>query len=172
MKTNLKTACVVAFLIATIIPTCVSFAGGVLGAGLRRHSEHSVAEDLPLDDGDLSSGLCYEIHDRKGYWQLGVTYAPQPGTNGIDFVVTPQLNLIVKDKAWRAGVGILDSYVEMEDGESDWTDVYYQFLTGLHFPIGGMQLDVTAYYPFTDWGDISDFDFDDLDYGAWLTFSF
>jgi len=150
----------------------VSFAEGAFGAGVRRHAQHSVFEDLPFDDGDLSYGIAYEYHDKKAYWQLGVGYAPQPGTNGVDYVVTPQLNLIVKDRVWRAGIGVLDRYVEMEDGENDWTDVYFQFLTGIHLPVFGMDFDVLAFYPFAEWGDISDFDFDDIDYGAWLTFSF
>ena len=154
------------------LPVRNATAGGIIGAGVRRHSQHSVFKELPFDDGDLSYGIAYEHHDQNAYWQLAVAYAPQPGTNGVDFVVTPQINLIVKDRIWRAGIGVLDSYIEMEDGESDWSDVYFQFLTGIHLPVFGGQFDILAYYPFGEWGDIGDFDFDDLDYGAWLTFSF
>ena len=172
MKTPLSIRLSVVALMVVMFPVLTCVAAGSFGVGARLHADHSVFTELPFDDGDLSYALTCEFHDKNAYWQLGVSYAPAPGTNGTDFVVTPQLNLIVKDRYWRAGIGILDSYIEMDNGENDWTDVYFQFLTGLHMPLFGMEFDVFAYYPFGDWGDISDFDFDDLDYGGCLTFPF
>jgi len=145
---------------------------GKFGAGARRHNEHSQIEDLPFDDGDISYGLAYEYYDGPRIWQLGVNYAPGPGTNDIDYVLTPQLNLMMKDNAWLGGLGILGSLVEPEEGDGEWTDVYYQFMMGLELPIGGLNVKAFVYYPFDDWGELEEFDTDDLDYGAWVIFDF
>jgi len=142
------------------------------GAGARWHVNHTVFEELPFDDGDLSYGLAYEYHDEAAYWQLAVHYTPDAGTNGTDYVVTPQINLIFKDRIWRLGVGALDSYVAAEDGGGDWGDVYWQLLTGLNLPLFRFQLNANAFYVFESWSDLDDFDTDDLEYGFWLTYPF
>ncbi len=152
-----------------------------LGVGGRYHSQHSAFAELPFDDGDLSYGLAYEYHEEKGLWQIAVEYCPEPGgvsvkdgvTNLVDYVVTPQLSLILKDNIWRGGVGAMASYIEQTDsGEAEWTSVYWQFLLGIGVPLGMFDLDVMASYPFEDWDTLSDFDADEMEYVAWLKLSF
>jgi hypothetical protein len=145
---------------------------GAFGLGGRYHADHSIFEELPYD-GDMSYGLCYQWHEGGAYWQVALNYAPEvTGTNEADYVITPQLNLVFSDNAWRAGVGALTSYVEYENGDDDWFDVYWQFLLGLQIPFFGMKVDAQAYYVFEEWNEIEEFEFEDLDYGVWLTFNF
>lgn len=151
-----------------------------LGVGLRHHILHTNFEDWPYDDGDLSYGVAYEIHESGGCWQVAVDYAHNVGeTNVADYVITPQLNLLFKDNAWRGGVGALASYIKYDEEESPelaaddgWSDIYWQFLLGLSIPLGGLSLDVYAAYPFEEWGEISEFEFDDVEVQAWLMYAF
>jgi len=159
-----------------------------MGLGVRTHALHSTFTDLPYDDGDLSYGLSYEFHEASGYWQIAVDYCMDPSrtttnglkaadsTNGVKMansVITPQLNLIFKDKFWRGGVGALASYIDDEiTQEADWTDIYYQFLLGIGVPLGKLGLDVMAVYPFEDWGSLGDFDTGDIDVQVWLKYIF
>jgi len=139
--------------------------------GVRRHADHSVYTELPFDDGDLSYGIAYEIHEEQAYWQLAVEYAPDiSGTNPVDFAVTPQLNLLFKDRCWLGGLGVLTSYVAGDDGD-EWTDLYWQFIFGLQLGTSRKpEIDVLAYYPFENWSDIGDFDAQDIEFGLWLCF--
>ncbi len=151
--------------------------GQQFGAGVRVHAEHSEFEELPFEDEDLSYGAVYEYHAEDAYWQIACMYAPDPGGRAgiVDYVITPQLNLILKDKIWRGGLGILGSYIEFEDdaGDSDWTDVYWQFILGINVPFFfGMNVEAAAYYPFEDWNELSDMDTDDIEYGAWISHAF
>lgn len=162
---------------------------GSLGFGLRHHTSHSIYTDYPFKEGDLSYGIAYEYNDAAGYWQLAVDYAANTAsskTNAADYVVTPQLNLVIRDSFWRIGVGILGNYIEYEDHSVDtseadddpdndldngWTDVYYQFLAGLSIPLGGMTLDALAAYPFEDWDELEEFDGNDIEIALWLKFN-
>ncbi len=139
-------------------------------AGARYHVEHSVFTELPFDSGDLSYTLGWEYHDQNGFWQLLVGYAPEiGGTNGVDYVVTPQLNLLLEDRGWQAGVGALSSYVVTED-ESDWTSIYWQFLLGFTLQLPAFSIDIMSYYPFESWGKLSDFDAGDIEFGVMVKF--
>lgn len=145
----------------------------VVAAGARYHTAHSVFSDLPYDDGDLSYLLAYEYHDADAAWQLAVGYAPDvTGVDTVDYVVTPQLNLILKDNIWRAGVGILYSYIHDDIEGGDWTDLYWQLLLGIRIPLFGLQLGADAVYPFEEWDVVDEFDTDDLEYHGWLGFKF
>lgn len=141
--------------------------------GVRHHADHSVYTELPFDDGDLSYGIAYEIHENEAYWQLAVEYAPDiSGTNAVDFAVTPQLNLLFEDRGWRGGLGVLTSYVAGDD-DDEWTDLYWQFIFGFHFGTSRKpEIDVLVYYPFESWSDIGDFDAQDIEFGLWLCFPF
>ena len=160
------------FLLPVLVlhPVC---AGALdVAVGGKYHVDHSEFEELPFDDGDPAYGVAFEFHDKPAYWQAAVTYAPDVGgTNLVDSVITPELNLIVKDQSWLAGTGVLSSYVEGKD-EKDWTDLYWQILLGFDIPVSRASLAIHAYYTFESWGDITDFDTDDLEFGAWLGFSF
>ncbi|MBT3193370.1 MAG: hypothetical protein HN341_12530 [Verrucomicrobia bacterium] len=148
-------------------------AESAVSMGARYHTEHSVFTELPFEDGDMSYSLGYEYHDASGYWQIMVGYAPGAGsgTNSVDSVITPQINLLLSDRSWIGGVGALASYIEGPD-ESDWTDVYWQVMFGLEIPIGSLKLEILTYYPFEEWGGFSDFEMDDLEFGASLKYFF
>jgi hypothetical protein len=144
-----------------------------VGAGVRQHVLHSVYEELPFEDGDLTYTLGYEYHDRAGYWQVLVGYTPEVGEGDVvDYVITPQLNLIIQDRVFLAGTGILGSYIESIADGGDWTSVYWQLMLGFEIPLGPVKLEVMAYYPFESWSDIDDFEFDDIEYGGSLKFYF
>lgn len=147
------------------------------GVGVRSHSLHSVFEELPYDDGDLSYGLAYEYHEGSAYWQLAVDYSTDASrTNTVDTVITPQLNLIFKDRFYRGGLGVLSSYITYSGDDpslkDDWTDVYYQFLLGISIPAGSLAIDVMAAYPFADWGDLGDFEAGDIEVQGWIKYLF
>ena len=145
----------------------------VLSGGARLHMDNSVSDDIPFGDDDISVLLGYEYHEDAAFWQLAVGYTPDVDSAlGVDYVVTPQMNLIIKDNMWRAGFGALWSYVKPDVGKSDWTDVYWQFLLGINLPVMGLSMDVNAYYPFEDWGDLGDFDFSDVEYGVLFGYQF
>jgi hypothetical protein len=145
-----------------------------------------VAEDIPYGDNDLSYGVSYEVHDAGGWWQFALNYSDDltPRENidtndatTVETVLTPEVNLIMKDNYWLAGLGVLMSYVEEEDLEGEtneeWTDLYYQFLIGFDIQLArSLELELLAYYPFQDWGDLGDFDFDDIDIGGWISYRF
>jgi len=143
-----------------------------IGIGGRYQQDHSEFEELPFDDGDLSYGINYEYHENVAYWQVGVMYTPDVGGDAADYVITPQINLMLKDDIWRGGIGVLKSYIEYENGDSDWTDLYWQFHLGISVPIGPVEFAALAHYVFEDFGEIKDFDFDDVEYGAWLSYRF
>jgi hypothetical protein len=145
----------------------------VFALGARYHANHSAFDKLPYDDGDLSYGAFYQYHDGPAYWQLGGSYAfDATKLESTDYVITPELDLIVKDKMWRAGLGILDSYVRDSEAGGDWTDVYWQFIAGIQFPLFGFSFDAQAYYPFKGWGDLGDFEFADIEFGLLINFPF
>lgn len=157
------------------VPAFTAFAesGSKFGVGGRWHRSHSLFTELPFDDGDLAYGLSYEVHESEAYWQVAVTYAPDvTGTNSADTAITPQLSLILKDSYWRGGVGVLSSYITSDD-EDDWTDIYWQFILGVHLGASSRSgIDVLAYYPFESWSDLGDFDARDIEFGLWFSFSF
>ena len=160
-------------LLAAAQPTLV-LGESAITAGVRRHAEHSVFTDLPFSQGDLSYALGYELHEKNALWQLAADYAPDvTGTNNVQAVFTPQLNLMFKDRFWRAGVGLLESYIDRKDGGEDgWTNPYWQFILGVNIPIQKFSLGAAAYYPFAHWGDLDQIDVRDLDYGVSLSYTF
>ena len=157
--------------------------GGAFSIGARYHTDHSAYRDLPFGNGDISYMLALEYAERLALWQLGVDFAPDvSGTRDLDpeedqvgtrFVITPQLNLIFKDRVFRAGTGVLTSYVKDDDGEGEWLGPYWQLLLGLSFNIAGsVSLDTSAHYVMKSWDKITDFKFGDLEYSMLLTFRF
>lgn len=155
--------------ICTAWPAAAASNTGTLGLSVRQHTDHSVFLVLPHGEDDISYGLCYDLHDSGGFWRLGVDYLDSPsGTNGVDSVITPHLSLVFEDDFWRGGAGLLYSFVEVSDGESDSIDFYWQLLLGISIPLGTWNLEVYAYYVFEDWDVIDQIDSGDLDFGAVL----
>lgn len=169
-----KSALIVIMIFCSLLAQMVNAKGGhEFCLGARQHVDHSTYTELPFNDGDLSYGIAYEYHEGQAYWQIALDYAPDiTGTNFVDSVLTPQLNLIFEDRAWRGGLGILTSYI-VSDDDDDWTDIYWQFLFGIHLGMSkNIQLDVFAYYPFEGWAEIGEFDGKDIEFGGWLHFPF
>ena len=154
-------------------------ATSAIGVGARLHTLHSIYADLPYQDDDLSYTIAYEYHDAAGYWQLMVAFTPEVGESedededsvAVQSVITPQLNLLIEDQIWLAGVGILGDYIETEE-DSEWSDMYWQVMLGICLPLGAVELEILAYYPFENWDTIGDFDSGDIDYGATVKFLF
>jgi hypothetical protein len=167
------------FVVSVLCAAHASAAAGdqsTIAFGTRFHTENGAFTDLPFDNGDLTYGAAFEWHEKDAYWQICIGYSPKPGrTNDVEHVLTPEVNLMVKDNYWRGGLGAVWSYVEREKGsqnESDWLDVYWQFMFGFSMPIGGMHLDLMAYYVFEDWDKLDEFDLNDIEFGAWLGYNF
>ncbi len=156
-----------------------SFASHALTAGARYHRLHSEYLELPFDNGDISYLLGYEYHEGTAFWQLLVGYAPDISEGkdgrgaGINAVITPQINLLFKDRNWLGGVGVLASYVEADESDAnDWTDVYWQLMFGFQIPLPAIDIEVMAYYPFEKWNTLRDFDAGDIEYGLLFKFKF
>lgn len=145
------------------------------GIGLRNHVKHSTFTLVPFNE-DLSYEFVYDSGADGGYWQIVLGYTPHitasEGKDAVDYVVTPQLNLLMEDVTWRmrGGVGAVSSYVSYEDKGGDWTKVYWQFIAGLNIPLGSMHLDIMAYYVFEDWNELKKYDSKDIEFGATLRF--
>ncbi|MBU1170647.1 MAG: hypothetical protein KKD44_13885 [Proteobacteria bacterium] len=143
-----------------------------LVAGAQYHTTIPDFTDLPLKRGDYSYKLLYEYHEGIGFWQLGASYAPSPKDRDIDYVLTPQINLILKDRFYRLGAGALKSRVKGKT-ESHWTDVYWQICAGLGIPLGSrFSFDVYAHYVFESWDSIRDSDKGGVEYSALLGVTF
>ena len=141
-----------------------------MGAGARYHKAQDTVVAAPFDN-DVSYGVFYEYHEGETFWQLGVNYASSMGSNDVDYVLTPEINLIFADDFWLGGTGILSSYVS-DETTSDWSDIYFQLILGFQIPVGNMSLEVLGYYVFDDFDALGEFDFDEIDIGVWLMYKF
>jgi hypothetical protein len=146
--------------------------------GLRNHVNNSAFTLVPFND-DLSYELMYEAGADGGYWQLALGYTPHvtktAGKDAIDYVMTPQFNIVFEDPCWqmRFGAGVLYSYISYEEKGGDWSDMYWQLLGGFTIPLGSsMNLDLMAFYVFEDWNELSKYKSDDIELGAWLKYTF
>ena len=133
--------------------------------GVRNHIDHSVLDELLFGKNDLSYNIAYEYHEFGAYWNVVLDFAPHiSGTNSVDSILTPQINLIMEDRCYRGGVGILKSYMMGQD--DDWTDIYWQFILGLHFRLSKkIGLDLDTLYVFGNWDELKEFDSGDIEYG-------
>jgi hypothetical protein len=143
-----------------------------LAVGAQWHGGIPDLEDLPLDDGDLSAKLVYEYHDSAAFWQLGATYTSSPDQEGVDYVLTPELNLIFKQDIYRLGAGALKSKVRSET-DSYWTSVYWQVIAGVGIPLGdSFSFDIYGHYVFKEWGSLGDSDNGNVNFSALIAVSF
>ncbi len=147
-----------------------------LSLGGRYYAEQEDFPEIPFGDGDVAYGVAYEYHESAAAWQLAATYCPDvTGDDAVDYIITPEVNLIVKDGIWRGGIGMLYSYLERDDHAADddeWVGPYWQLLFGLNIPFFGMDLKALTYYDFESFNDLDEFELDKLDYGVWVSFSF
>lgn len=176
MKTN-NSFIVMGLICAVILAASMQAgAGNTLGFGGRYHQDHSTFAKLPYAEGDLSYGVVYEIHEKDtSVLQLGCSMTPDfdNATNNIDYAVTPELNLMLKDGIFQGGVGILSSYLSKTEGDSEWMDLYWQLLLGLRFDLSKkLSVQVNGSYVFESWGDLGDFDFGDVEGVAYIGYAF
>ena len=143
------------------------------GFGIRQHSEQPDFPEISFGEGDLSYGLSIQANDAKGYWQACLLYTPDiDGVDDLDYALTPQLNLIMIEGPWRLGVGGARTYVKTE-AESGWNDFHWQLIGGIGLPaMGTLSLDVHAIYVFDEWGNVGEFDSDNLEYAIWVGIPF
>jgi len=170
MKTFSSILFVLLFCLSTVQAQTAGRSNQRFGAGVRYHAQHDTERETAFDD-ESTFGLVYEYHEGSTFWQLGVQYGNNLGTNTVDYIITPEINLMVADGLWRGGIGILSTYSNTED-DSDWSDLYYQFLLGVDVPIGSLALSFQAAYVFEDFDELDEFDFDELDWTGYLTFVF
>jgi hypothetical protein len=146
-----------------------------IALGIRQHSDYLGAPNLPYGEGDLSYLVAYEYHEGNAYWQIGLGYTPHSTTTStvekVESVMTPQIHLLLKDRIFYGGLGLMRSYVRRE--ESHWTDFVWQLQFGAHFPLSeAFDLQLAAYYLFEEWGDIGDFNTDNVELGMSLSYRY
>jgi hypothetical protein len=142
---------------------------------VRKYGTHREFEDRLFTGDDYGYGAAYELRDDKGAWQLGAFYAPDVGRDDeIDYVITPYLSVILKDRLFMAGLGVDQGYVaEYGDQDAEWTDLYWHALMGLEFPLGKrLAVSGMAIYDYEHWDELDGFDFDDVEFAAALTLLF
>lgn len=151
--------------------------------GVRQYINHPEDKGSPFGDGDMSYLLAYEYHEAKAYWQLGVSFTPETSVTSVvinaqsvvanvESVITPQIRLIFEESLLMIGIGVLKHYVQGKEA-NHWSDVYWEFQAGLHTPISSaLELRGLAYYSFRDWGDIGDFNTNQIEFGLEVAYRF
>ena len=61
--------------------------------------------------------------------------------------------------------------VETRKRNTAWLAVI-AFLLGAQVPVWQLRFELHAYYVFENWSELDEFDVEDLEYGAWLTYRF
>ncbi len=142
-------------------------------ARVRYHPSHSLLEKWPYDD-NYSFGAGYALYDGLGYLEAGLDYAPSGAKESVvDYVITPRLDMGIKDGIFVAGVGLSNARVARKEGSSEWAGWWYQLKLGIDYPLGNkLELGLAAFYTFKSWGDLSDFSRRDLEYGFHIGFMF
>lgn len=137
---------------------------------VRIHREHSDILSWPYEDGDLSLGAAYEYREEHAFVQLQLDWAPNPSGAEVDYVLTPRANVLAKDQFLIGGLGINNSYIRDED--PNWTGLDWQLILGLQHEADKFIVGILAYYPFDDWSKISEFRWNDIEYGLSLALPF
>lgn len=161
-------------LLMGVLGAMPSVAGQVISLGARYHEANAAFTTRPFSDGDISYCAAYEFHDQNAFWQLGVDVTPEVGDgDAIDYGVTPQLNLLFKDRIFQGGLGILSTYTRDAAGQGDWMDMYWQFILGIALPLPGrLKVSANAYYPFEKWDSLGEFKSEDIEYGVAVGYTF
>ena len=161
-------------------------AGNAISMGVRTHVEHETFTGLPYGKDDIALTLMYEYHEPNSLLQFGVEVTPDlsgtigepaegevdPDLGELEMAVSPVANVIFKDGMFRGGLGVRVDWISGEDG-NDWSDIYWQFLLGLHFGAAGrLGVDLYSVYAFEEWSELSDFEGRDLEFGGAVTWAF
>ncbi len=174
MKNKITIICtLVIFCMLGITGSTYAYDSQGLSLGARYHTKAANMGEVPFDNNDWSYCLAYEYRTQAAFWQIGGMWAPKASLDpDIEDVITPFLNLMFYDRYLEAGFGILYPYLFRDEGDNDWADFSYQFILGLYIPLGGVNLKIDAYLPINDWNIFSDFNFNTIEYGVWLNFTF
>ncbi len=183
MKRNFGVLILTAMLLAASDASAAEPAGqNVILAGAKYHQEHSAYDELPFGNADISYAIGYEFRERIAALQLVLDYAPDlsggktndsGSATSFDWALTPQANLLFTDGFLRGGAGALMTYARDDDGDGEWTSVYWQLILGLHVPPKGrFAVDALATYPFRNFDTFSDFDVRDIEYSLWISYAF
>lgn len=151
----------------------VAQAGQAVSLSGRYHQDQEEFTEYPFNTGDLSYMVAWETDNDDALVQFGAAFCPSfKERETLDYAVTPQMNLLLKDRVFRGGLGILTTYTQ-GDEDDDWTDMYWQFLLGLSFGVTKkVTLDTYAVYPFKDWDSLGDFKGEAIEYTAGLAWHF
>ena len=178
----MKTLPVILALSLGLAATASAAGSNILFAGARYHADPVTTPELPYEQGDLSAVLGFDFYQgAMTRWQLLAAYTPDPSNQTVDYAITPQLNFLMYEQGFLLGAGVLMSYLPLNDdavpagadeNRDDWTDPYYQLLAGFTYPVGKAKLTVMAAFPFEEFDQIQDFEFDQLEYMAGLSFRF
>jgi len=170
MKT-LKVVLIVGLLVGMLTGVAMASTAQVVDLGARYHQKHSEFISLPYADGDWTYDVGYEIHEENALLQLVCGYTPEFADHkDLDYGITPEANLLMKDGIFQGGLGILSTYTE---GDGKWMDMYWQWVLGLNIPLGAnFSLQANAYYVFEEWGALHKFDWGDIEFGGYLGYKF
>lgn len=181
MAIYIKRACLILISFVFFRYSTLGFSeeNNLLTVGGRYHEKQSEFDDLPLGNGDISYLMAYSYLWQASIWQFGLDVAPdvsgkmpETGKN-VNFALTPQFNLLFRDRYFRGGAGILTSYLRGEDGEGKWLGPYWQLQLGLSFPIyKTFSIDIATYYVMENWSKFTAFRFNDLEYGLLINYAF
>jgi len=173
MKT-LKVVLIVGMMAGTLSGIAMAASTQVIDLGVRYHQKHSEFISLPYADEDLTYGVGYEIHEENALLQLVCGFTPDFADHQeLDYGITPEANLLLKDGLLQGGLGILSTYTRDAADKGDWMDMYWQWVLGVNIPLGkSFSFQANAYYVFEDWGSLSKFDFGDVEFGGYLGYKF
>ncbi len=140
---------------------------------VKQHTNHTRFDDRPYGKDDLSYGAFFEFFDGPAGWRLGAMYGSGlSGAAEADTVITPEITLLLLDGLWEAGASVLIDYIDT-NGDTGWSDHYYQFQLGLNLPFGkSMSVGAHTFYAFDRFGNLGDFRFGNLDYGVTFRLKF
>lgn len=173
MKTQ-KVLLMAGVLLSVVSGAALASTAQAFDLGARYHQKHSEFVSLPYADGDWTYGVGYEIHEESSMLQLACGFTPEfADRKDLDYGITPEANLLVKDGLFQGGAGILSTYTRDAAGDGNWMDLYWQFILGLNIPLGkALSLQANAYYVFESWDRLSAFKFEDIEFGGYLSYRF
>lgn len=144
-----------------------------LAVMVKQHADHTKFDDRPYGKDDLSYGAFIEYFEGGAGWRLGAMYGSGlSGEGDFDTVITPEITLLLQDGLFETGVSTLIDYLD-DGNDTGWGDLYFQLQLGLNLPLGPhLAVGAAAFYALDDFGNITDFKFDNLDYGITLRLKF
>jgi len=139
-----------------------------IGVGVRYNQSLSSIKDTDFEEDYLSYNLGAKF-ELNNLWKLEAVVEYYPEQENVSYVLSPRLGLLY-GRSFYAGLGITQSYIELESGDSDWADHTYFFQMGLELPFAGTNaLNIDAFYKLDELSDtpdmVTDFDSDFLTFG-------